>query len=115
MNSEKAKTVIASIEKFLWQYDQQAMVLLFALIALAFGVTAFISYKHGLGENRRRMRRLVRRNPQGDAEKFVMQQAEDGAMEIRLSKRAYKKLKQDPIEGAIIGKENQMVLRILVL
>lgn len=75
-------------------------------------VILYFAYRFGLKESRRRMRRLVRRSEYGDAERFTMQQAEDGAMEIRLSKKAYKGLRNGPIEGSIIGNKNQMVLRI---
>jgi len=36
-------------------------------------------------------------------------------MEIRLSKKAYKALRGEPLEGSIIGNKNQMVLRIKVI
>lgn len=74
----------------------------------------YFAYTYGVKESRRRMRRLVKRN-ENRAERFVMQQAEDGAMEIRLSKKAYKELRQGPLEGEIIGNKNQMVLRIKII
>lgn len=75
----------------------------------------WFTYRYGLQESRRRMRRLVKKNETATAERFVMQQAEDGAMEIRLSKKAYKALRGEPLEGSIIGNKNQMVLRIKVI
>lgn len=83
------------------------------LIILA--ILVWFAYSYGTKEARRRMRRLVKKNEYQTAERFVMQQAEDGAMEIRLSKKAYKELRQQPLEGSIIGNKNQMVLRIKII
>lgn len=72
------------------------------------------SYWFGVTKTRRGMRRLVkRRDGAPHVEDFVMQPGE-GAMEIVLSKRAYKNLRKGPIEGLIIGSKDQMVLRLKI-
>lgn len=72
-----------------------------------------IGYYFGSKISVRRMRRLVKRREHApQAEDFVMQSGEDGAMEIKLSKKAYKSLRGGPIEGLVAGNKNKMVLRI---
>lgn len=73
------------------------------------------AYWWGSKHRVRLMRRLVKRKEGAPtAEQFVMKQADDGAMEIILSKRAYKALKQAPLQGLVEGSRNKMVLRIRV-
>lgn len=74
------------------------------------------AYTYGRDDAKRAMRRLVKKKAgEPIANQFTMQQANDGAMEIALSKRAFKNLRSAPIEGAIVGNKNQMVLRIKVV
>lgn len=102
------------------QANQIALAILnWQYLGHAAGVSGFIlacfAYKWGKDHRVRLMRRLVKRKEGAPtAEQFVMTQAADGAMEIILSKRAYKALRQDPLQGAIIGSKNQMVLRIRI-
>lgn len=88
--------------------------LMFTLLGVGFVGLAYLIYRYGLGESKRRMRRLVqRRETAPQAEDFVLQQAPDGAMEVTLSSKAYKKLgSRTPIEGLIVGSKNKMVFRI---
>lgn len=86
---------------------------MFTLLGIGFLVLAYLIYRYGLGEGRRRMRRLVKRREHApQAEDFVLMQAEDGAMEVKLSGKAYKKLRSEPIEGLISGQKGAMVFRI---
>lgn len=104
--------VLKGYEQLVGNYWLQA---LFAVVLLAVIVGLYLAYKYGAEQRVRLMRRLVKRKEGAPtAEQFVMAQAADGAMEIILSKRAYKALKQDPLQGAIVGSKNQMVLRLRV-
>jgi len=96
-----------------WALQNQTALLIALGVFVVIGI-AVIPYRWGLAARERRMRRLVKRNEYG-AERFVMQSAEDGAMEIRLTKKAYKELRGQPIQGAIVGNKNQMILRIVVI
>lgn len=86
---------------------------MFTLLGLGFVGLSYLIYRYGREAGRRRMRRLVKRREHApQAEDFVLQQAEDGAMEVKLSSKAYKKLRGEPIEGLIAGQKNKMVFRI---
>ena len=87
--------------------------LMFTLLGFGFLGLGFLIYRFGLHESKRRMRRLVKRREHApQAEDFVLQQGPDGAMEVRLSSKAYKKLSREPIEGLIAGNRNKMIFRI---
>lgn len=92
----------------------QAPIWLLPILAagIVVGIT-YAGYHYGSQIRVRAMRRLVKRKEGAPtAEQFVMQQAADGAMEIILSKRAYKSLKNEPLQGQVLGNKNQMVLRL---
>lgn len=96
-------------------HSEAALAFLGAVGLLLLIGVGYASYYYGAKVRVRMMRRLVKRKEGAPtAEQFVMKQADDGAMEIILSKRAYKALKQAPLQGLVEGSRNKMVLRLRV-
>ena len=82
-----------------------------AFIILVF--THWLAMQYG-GRQRKRMlsRVFKKRSNRATRLDFIMQPAEDGTMEILISRKQYRALKIGPLEGAVIGKKNRMLFRL---
>ena len=69
----------------------------------------------GKRTGRRRMNALVKkRDGNHSARDFIIQPADDGAMEMRLTPKAWKLLRKGPLEATIAGSKDAMIFRVVI-
>ena len=74
-----------------------------------------VGYFYGRATGKRRMNALVKKRDGNHSQTdMIMKPTPDGAMEIQLSKKAYKNLRHGPLETMIVGQKDGMVFRIVL-
>ena len=74
----------------------------------------FLGFKAGDRKRVNQAKQVYKKRENGSVNDFVLGPAEDGAMEILLTKKAYKKLRSEPIMGPIEGSKDTMLFRVRV-
>jgi hypothetical protein len=88
---------------------------MYLLGIISAGIILIIAaYFYGRSIAKRRMRRIVRRKlDNNETLQFAMEAAEDGAMEIKLTKKVLKAVgRGTPVEGILQGQKKSMIFRV---
>lgn len=86
-----------------------------AAAGLVIVVLMVMSYFRGRSIGKRRMNALVKKREGNFSQNdLIMKPAPDGAMELQLTRKAYKNLRNGPLETMIMGQKDGMVFRIML-
>ena len=90
----------------------------FAAVAAIIGIliwTHWAAVQWGGSQRKRMLKQVHKKRENGSVNDFIIRPAEDGYMEIMITKKQYKKLRGEPLLGLVEGSKQSMGFRLGIL
>lgn len=88
------------------------ILILFITVLIFVCIFSFIFYRKGIKQREKQIRQVYKKRDNNTVNDFILTPAADNSMEIVLTKKAYKKLRDQAIEGLLEGQKDKMIFRV---